>query len=171
MNNEINMEDLNTYFEDPTYTPEEEQMLSDGFLEEKVYHGIITERKPTLTTNPDKITGKKMPMLLYKINFQIENNREKLFTYTIVFYPKDHRYHGMTVENKEKFQKATGVNAKNAFADEHAFIGKEVDATLKKDGKYTVINFVEKGVIGDMKQHGQHIPDGKAERFDDDIPF
>ena len=171
MNHEINMEDLNSYFEDPEYTPEEKQLLSDGFLEDKLYHGIVIERIARLTTNPDKFTGQQMPMLLYKINFKIENNREKAFMFTIVAYPKDHKYHSMTVENKEKFKKATGVNVPNAFATDDAFINKEVDATLKKDGKFTNINFIEKGIVGEMKAAGQKVPDGKTEAFDDDIPF
>ena len=169
---ETNMEDLNSYFEDQTYTPEEERMLSDGFIEDKVYPGIVTERITKLTTNPDKFTNQQMPMVSYKINFKLENNREKTFPYNIIAYPKDHKYHGMTKENKEKFKKATGVNVPNAFSSENAFIGKEIDATLSKDGKYTVINFIDKGVISDMKANGQAIPDGKPqETFDDDIPF
>lgn len=168
--NEINMEDLNSYFEDPTYTPEEEQLLSDGFLENKVYHGIITERKTLLTTNPDKTTGKKMPMVCYSINFKVENNTEKAFPFFVIAYPKDHPIHWRTKENKDKLRSATGVDAPNAFASENIFIGKEVDATLKKNGKYTEINFINKGVVGEMKATGQNVPDGK-ESFDDDIPF
>lgn len=171
MNNEMNMEDLNKYFEDPSYTPEEEKLLSDGFLEDKVYHGIVIERTAVMTKNPDKTTGKKMPMLLYKINFKVENNVEKAFNKSMVFYPKDHYLHWRTIENKDEFKIATGVDTPNAFSQENAFIGKEVDATLKKNGKFTEINFINKGVVDDMKKTGQHIPDGKAEKFDDDIPF
>ena len=80
---ETNMEDLNSYFEDQTYTPEEERMLSDGFIEDKVYPGIVTERITKLTTNPDKFTNQQMPMVSYKINFKLENNREKTFPYNI----------------------------------------------------------------------------------------
>lgn len=169
---EVNMEDLNSYFEDSTYTPEEEQLLLAGFVEGKVYPGIVTERIAKLTTNPDKFTGEQMPMLLYKINFKLENDRQKEFKFTLVAYPKGHTYHSMTVENKRKFKKATGVDVPNAFASENAFIGKEVDATLKKKGKFTEINFVDKGVVNEMKSVGQTIPDGKStESFDDDIPF
>lgn len=170
MNHEINMETLSAYFEDPQYTPEEEQLLSDGFIEGKVYHGIVKERIPMLTKNPDKDTGKKMPMILYKINFKLENNVEKAFSQCIVFYPKEHRLHWFTVENKDKFKKATGVDVPNAFASETVFINKEIDATLKKNGQYTEINFINKGVVDEMKTIGQNVPNGN-ESFDDDIPF
>jgi hypothetical protein len=171
MNHEINTDDLNAYFKDPEYAPGEKQLLSDGFLEKKVYHGIVIERTAIMTKAPDKLTGEKMPMLLYKINFKVEGDREKTFTHTIVFYPKDHNYHNITMDSTDNFKKATGVDAENAFASESAFIGKEVDATLKKSGRFVNIKFVNKGVVDDMKEAGQNVPDGKAESFDDDIPF
>ena len=170
--NEINTEDLNSYFEDPTYTPEEERLLTDGFIEGKVYPGIITERIVKKTTNPDKFTREQMPMVSYKINFKLENSREKEYKFNIIAYPKDHAYHSMTRENKAKLKRATGVDIPNAFSSDSAFIGKEVDATLKKNGKFTEINFMDAGVVNEMKASGQAIPDGKpAEAFDDDIPF